>query len=180
MTPKTLFIIIIRIIGLLLLLDLLRVIPQLLKNILFLLSLGDTTVIFIGAFFSILMSSVYAAVLIYSLFKADKLVDKLSLAKKIDEERIELNIHSSTVIKIAVVFIGGTTILNYFAPVLLNLLDFVAKQSNQSFTNFETGTRSFDKMVLVHDVIMLLIGYFLITNCNSVSNWISKAVRKTK
>jgi len=179
MTPKTLFIIIVRIIGLLLLLDLMRVIPQLLKNILYLLPLGDVSFIFIGIFFSLLISGVYAAVLVYSLFKTDKLVGKLGLEKNFDEEKIELNIHSSTAIKIAVVFIGGTTVLNYFAPVLLNLLDFITTQSSQSFTNFETGTKIPDKIVFVHDIIMLLIGYFLITNCRTVSNWISKVVRKT-
>lgn len=177
MTPRSLFIIVIRITGLYFLLDIIRVVPQFLSTMAMLFR-GDIIMGLIGFVISVLLIVIYIVIVKYVLFKPDKIIDKLSLDKNFDEEKFELNLHRSSVIKIALIIIGGITLLDYFVPFVLNLYSYI-KAKNQSdifstLDSFSGGTQVSD-IDLIHGAIMSLIGYFLITNTRMITNWIEKA-----
>jgi len=181
MTPRSLFIIIIKIIGLYFLIDIIRVVPQFLSTITYLFR-GDVTSGLIGIVCCILLIAIYLFLVKYILFKADKIVEKLGLDKNFDEEKFEFNIHRSSVIKISVMLIGGMLLVDYTVPFILNLYSYI-QEKNQSNINsmldaFAGGARV-SQANLVHGFVMILIGYFLVTNSRMITNWIEKK-RKDK
>jgi len=181
MTPKSLFIIIIKVIGLYFLIDIIRVVPQFLSTLTMLFR-GDIASGLFGAVISLLLIGVYLLLVKYILFKPEKIIDKLGLDKNFDEEKFELNIHRSTVIKISLIVIGGLTLLDYFVPFVLNLYSYI-QAKNESGINgmldmFSSNVQV-SNMDLIHGGIMTLIGYFLVTNPRTITNWIEK-LRKDK
>lgn len=177
MAPKSLFIIIVRIIGLFLLLDTLTVIPSYLNSISFIVNIGDAKSILIGIIFSTLIVVLYIMILFYVLFKTEKVVDRLSLYKNFDEEKIELNIHSSTLIKIAILIIGGMMFLDNIVPVVLNLFGYIKSLNDNILIDFD-HEKSISTMAFVHNLIKSLIGYLLVSNCRVVAIWVEKKIRK--
>ena len=178
MKPKSLFIIILKIIGLFLLLDIFRVLPQFLSTFTKLYQ-GDIASGIFGAIISLLLIGVYLFLIKHILFNPDKIVDKLQLDKNFDEETFELNIHRSTIIKIAVIFIGSMTLLDYFVPFILNLYSYIQAKNEGDIMNTFSGNNPVSGMDLIHGGIMILVGYFLVTNSRTISNWIEK-LRKDK
>ena len=180
MTPKSFFIIVIKIIGLYFLIDILRVVPQFLSTLTMLFR-GDALSASIGLIVSVLLVGVYLLLVKYILFNPDKIVDKLRLDKNFDEEKLELNIHRSTVIKVGVIIVGGVTLLDYFVPLILNIYSYI-KALNQGemmgMLDTFSGNTSINTMDLVHGGIMTLLGYFLIANSNTITNWIERQRKK--
>jgi hypothetical protein len=174
MTPRSLFIIILRVIGLFLLIDILRIVPQLLSTMSVLLRTGETGTMITTIIFAILVTLIYFYVVRYILFRADKLVDKLSLDKNFTEDKFELNIHRSTVIKIAVVIIGGITLVEYFVPLILELYIFIQSKGQGP----EEGGSVVTPMNIVKDVLMVLIGFFLVSNSRTITNWTERKLQK--
>src|SRR3569623_1657799 len=102
MTPRSLFAIIIKIIGIYLLLGAIVSIPQMIITVYSLrgqVSYTDTKEMFGIAFFLIVTAVIYILIMRYCLFRTDWLIDKLNLAKGFTEEKLELNIHRSTILK---------------------------------------------------------------------------------
>ena len=176
MSPKSLFIIIIRVIGLLLLVDVLQVIPQVLKTFSFMLS-HDLTTASIGVAVFLAILWVYYIVVKYSLFRAEKIVEKFSLEKNFTEEKFELNIHHSSIIKIAVIFIGGYLIIQHFIPMILEIYTFIQNQSQDTNLYYD-GLPPSKYMNLVQDVIMVLVGYYMFGNSQSITNFIELKRKK--
>lgn len=175
MSPKSLFIIIVRIIGLFLLIGILQVVPQLLKTFNMLL-LNDLMTAIIGAVFSLSVLFIYYLIVRACLFKSEKLVQRLSLDKNFEEEVFEFNIHHSTIVKLAVIFIGGYTFIQFFIPLLLNIYALIQNKT-QPDSDFYINS-SFDFFNLVHHTCMVLIGYFMVTNSKGITNYIELKRRK--
>jgi hypothetical protein len=177
MTPRSLFIILVRVIGLFLLIDILRVIPATLKTFSLLVT-SDLLIACISILFSLAILWIYYLVVKYALFKSEKLVEKFSLDKNFTEEKFDLTIEHSSIIKLAVIFIGGNLIIQYFVPMLLELYEFIQRQS-QNLYYAETSTSN--NMGLIQDVMMVLIGYFMVGNSRSIASYIeTKAGMKQK
>lgn len=176
MSPKSLFIIIVRIIGLFLLIDVLRVIPQGLKVFGMMLA-ADNAMAVAGILISTVILLLYYFVVKYTLFKAEKIVERFSLDKNFSEEKFELNIHHSSVIKIAVICIGGYLFIENFVPMILEIYTFVQNQSRDESV-FYSALPSFNYLSLVHYVAMVLIGYYMLGNSKAIANFIELKRRK--
>ena len=115
MTPRSLFAIIIKIIGIYLIVEAITFLPQLISTMYMYgrqiseSPLQDTLE---AGFFILLAVRTYLLTLRYCLFKTDWIIDKLHLDKGFSEEKIEINIHRSTVLKIAVIVIGGVMVVD--------------------------------------------------------------------
>lgn len=168
MTPKSLFIILVRIMGLFLLIDILRVIPETIKTFGLLIT-ADFSIAMISILFSLGILWIYYIVVKYALFKSEKLVEKFSLDKNFTEEKFDLTIQHSSIIKLAVIFIGGNLIIQYFVPMILELYEFIQGQS-QNLYYAETSTSN--NMNLIQDVMMVLIGYFMLGNSKTITSYI--------
>jgi hypothetical protein len=60
------------------------------------------------------------------------------------------------------------TIVEYFVPLILDLFSFIQSRNNMDNEN------SISKMTLVRELLMVLIGYFLISNSRTITNWVDK------
>ncbi len=177
MTPKSLFIIIVRVMGLLLIVGMLQAIPELIQ---FLGALafngGELSLLAIFLFVSVILTYFYIAQRF--LIRADKLVSKFALADNFDEEIFDVNIDQTTIVKIAIVFVGGYTMIHSFVPLLLSIYAMLQNWGPQEpfYIN-----RNYDFYHLVYHTLMLLIGYYLMGNSKTIVSYIeSKEKSKLK
>lgn len=107
MLIKTFWKILIKIIGLWLLFSCVSIIPQFFSTLSF--TNGDLNTESLMLLWLMLFGSIIIYILIIRLFlfKTDWIVEKLKLEKNFTEERIELNIKSSTILTISIIVIGG-------------------------------------------------------------------------
>ena len=111
MTPRTLWTIILKIFGLYVLLQIFYPIARLIDIIYQSINMAEFNgqpgrYALVGISSVLFTESIYLFMLIAFLFKTDWLIDKLRLGKGISEERIELNIHRSTVLQIVIIITG--------------------------------------------------------------------------
>lgn len=113
----------------------------------------------------------------FLLFKPELIVDKLKLTNNFDEEKFELNIHSSTVIRIAIIFIGANLLIEYSPVFLRNLYHYFFAGNNGGILGLVNGG-SVDALDLLEYAAKLLIGYLLIAHSLRVTTWMERMRRK--
>jgi len=175
MTPRTLFAIIIKIIGIYLVIGAFTLIPQ---SIITLYSFNhqvgyrDMGEVMQMLFFIIFAIGLYLLILRYCLFKTEWIIKKLHLDKGFTEDKFEINIHRSTILKIAVIVIGAIIIIE-------NLPQFCRQVF--SYYQMSAPDRGFKENPVSSDIIFnfakLVIGFFLMTNSRLVVNFIERKRR---
>jgi hypothetical protein len=110
MTPRSLFNIVLKIIGILFIRNILDTIPQFILNIVGLMQFDSSGQGIWMPIFTILSCAVYVCAAYYFIFRTNYVIDKLKLDKNFSEENFPLNIHRSTVLSIAIIIIGGLLI----------------------------------------------------------------------
>jgi len=176
MTPRSLFAIIIKIIGIYLLIGAIVTIPQMITTILSFrgqVSYASSGDLFALAFFILITAGIYITIMRYCLFKTDWLIGKLHLDKGFDEEKLEINIHRSTVLKIAVIVIGAVLVIDSL-PALCKEV-FVYSQMSAPDRGFKENPSS---KYLIMDIAKLFIGIFLMTSSRLVVNFIERKRRE--
>lgn len=116
MSPRSLFNIILKVIGIYFVKEVLLLLPQLLSSFSFL-NRGLGVQGWFILFSVIITLAVYALVIFYFVLDTDAVIDKFELVKGIEEENLSFTIHRSTVLSIVVVLIGVVmivTVLPYF------------------------------------------------------------------
>jgi hypothetical protein len=174
MTPRSLWIILLRIMGIWFVLNSVQIIYQyfaympLLKGAttigIILAMLGMTTLVFL----------LYFLILYICIFRTDWIIDKLKLDKGFMEEKFELNIHRSTIYHISLVVIGGLLLLKSF-PKLCRELILYFQQSSLPVDYSSNPTWSF---VFLH-FVETLIGIYFITSSRTIINFIENQRRKS-
>lgn len=175
MTPRSLFALIIKIIGVYLLIGAIIAIPQMITTLLSFrgqVSYTDSGELFAIAFFLLITVTIYVAIMRYCLFKTEWLIDKLHLDKGFTEEKLELNIHRSTVLQIAVIVIGCVMVIDNL-PLLCREV-FVYFQTSMPNIGFKENPSS--KFIVI-DFAKFFIGVFLMTSSRLVVNFIERKRR---
>jgi hypothetical protein len=115
----------------------------------------------------ILTFLIYFLILRLFVFKTSWIIDKLHLDKGFVEEKLELNMHRSTILNLAIIIIGG-----------LMFIDALPLFCNQLFTYFQQtsnsglfGSNPISAWVILY-FIKGIIGYLMMTN----SNYITKVI----
>jgi len=168
MTPRTLWIILLKITGLYIFLQLLYSLPDLFSAAAFLNGqhnpegLAELSYLLFSA-------SIYLFMLVALIFRTDWLINVLRLEKGITEEKLELNIHRSTVLKIAVIVTGGLTLIHTL-PLLLKEI-FTYFQVSNSYNGFKQYSQG--GWIIFH-VIELLLSYFMVTSSRLIVNFIER------
>lgn len=172
MTIRTLFNIILKILGIFFIKDFLSLIPQLFSVFLFVTkadSVGDAIWTFV---FSLLMLFIYGLVSYYLIAKSNLIIDKLELDKGFDQDSIALNVHRSTILSIAVIVIGGLLVAdeipNFFRKLYLY---FQEKRMTYGQTN---PTISYS----VISGVKIAVGLFLMTGQRQIVNFIERQRKK--
>ena len=171
MTPRTLWTIILKIFGIYILVQVLYGLPQI-STFIFLLAEQKGSGSF-DEFAAILFStSIYLFIMAGFIFRTDWLIDTLGLNKGISEEKIDFNIHRSTVLTI-VVIISGVFLFVESVPALLKELFNYCQNINNGFKkNPNAGS-------IIFNAAKLLISYFMITSSRLIVNFIERKRRGT-
>lgn len=182
MTPKSFFIIVIKTLGIYIAIELINVVPRFFSLLAYFLSTGIYAGL-IAFVIGMMVMGVYIVILRFLLFKSDEVVERLSLDKNFTEEEFEFNIHRSTILKIAIIVIGGVTMIFNFVPFVIDLFSFIRIVNSGGYRGSETMLDSFllmeshrnvSPLDLIRGGIMTLVGHFLATNSRSITNLIEK------
>ena len=172
MTPRSLFAIIIKIIGIYLIVGAVVSIPQVVTSLYsYRLEFrsGDIGIILEICFLVLFSISFYVLVLYYCLFKTDWMIDKLHLDHGFSEERFELNMHRSTVLKIAVIVIGAILVLDSLPLLCKQLYSFIP--SNDAHMPFDENP---SKGWTVYYFVKFFIGFSLMSANRPIVNYIER------
>jgi hypothetical protein len=166
MTIRSLFNIILKILGIFFIKDILEVIPQLFSVLIYVtkpdgLQYGIWTLVL--SFASLL---VYFLVSFYLIFKSDLIIDTLKLDRDFDTEPIPLNIHRSTILSMSVIVIGGYIIANEI-PELCRQLFILYQQNHMSH-----GQADPKISYAVLATVKIIIGFVLIGNQREIVKFI--------
>lgn len=172
MTPRNLFIVILRILGIFFLRDLLAAIPQIITTILSMIGPGSLTEDLWILLSSFLVLGVYALISYYLIFKPGLIIDKLQLDKGFDQETIPLDIHRSSILSIATIVIGGL-ILTDEIPNLFRQLFSYYEEKKMTF-----GLKSPNTSYIILAISKVLIGYLLVAEQRKIVNFIERKRRR--
>jgi hypothetical protein len=111
MSPRTLFTIVLKVLGIFFIRDVLGLFPQLLSFISYWLRPDPVEDAFVNVCLVLLLILIYSFICYYLIFKTDVLVDKLKLNDSFNEETISLNIHRSTILSISIIIVGGLVLM---------------------------------------------------------------------
>jgi hypothetical protein len=114
----------------------------------------------------LLTVGIYIYILTIFVFKTSWFIDKLKLDKGFAEERINLNIHRSTVLSVAVIVIGGVLFLDSL-PLFLRLFFKGIQQYNITGEQFES------EWVLFY-FVKTIIGYMVMIKNKEIVRLIDK------
>lgn len=173
MTPRTLWTIILKIFGIYLILQIYYPLTQLFSFVPMLSGhhFDNGIQIIAFAFFSI---SIYLFMIIAFLFKPDWLIDKLKLDQSIKEEKLELNIHRSTVLTIAILLAG---ILMFVDSLPLLLKELYGYYQYQKMTDFGRFRDYRGASFIIVEVAKLFISIFMIGGSRPIVNFIERKRR---
>lgn len=166
MQIKTFWKILIKIIGLWILLNCVSLIPKFFSTLSFTNGSLDTEGLLILWIVLLVAVIVYILIIRLFLFKTDWVIEKLQLEKNFTEERIDLNLKTSTILTIAIIVMGGLILVESLPSFCSGLFDFYQQKNILKEYN--------DKSWLIYHFIKIIIGYLLLTNANKLANFIEK------
>ncbi|MEQ7802631.1 hypothetical protein ABDJ41_22750 [Pedobacter sp. ASV1-7] len=166
MLINTFWKIVIKIIGLWLLFSCISIIPQFLSAISFIngeLNIDGLLMLWLTLFGVI---AIYILIIRLFLFKTDYIIEKLKLENSFNENRIDLNMKSTTVITIAIIVIGSLILIESLPNFCSRLFEYY-RLKNQLTPYNETAW-------LIYYFIKVVIGYLLLTNSKVLTKLIIK------
>ncbi len=172
MTPRSLFNIILKILGVFFIKDFLAAIPQLLSSILFLTNSESRTEGVWVLLTTLLVLLVYWFVSYYLIFKTELIIDQLHLDKGFEQSTFPLNIHRSTVLSISIIVIGG-----------LLVVDELPNLCRQLFSYFQENRLTYGQTRpnIAYSVVSgakIIVGFLLMIGQRQIVNLIERQRKK--
>jgi len=172
MSPRSLFNIILKVVGIFFIKDLLMEVANLLPALLFLRK-GDFDEM--GLYnIGIIVSgfSFYFLIIYILIFKTNWLINRLKLDQNFQQAEPNLNIHRSVVLSIAIIVLGALIIIDAIPLLVMQVINFIRmKKENVPNTKID--------YVVLHSA-KLLIGIFLIAYQRTLVNLIEYKQRRNK
>lgn len=172
MTPRTFFTLLLKILGLYSILSSMTVVPQLLSTLFLFTNTEGLNHLFelVVTIFSILfVSGLFFLALYFCLFKTDWIIDKLSLDKHFKEEKLDITIENSSVLRISIMVIGGFLFIDSLPLLCIQVYDYF--ENNQLYPIF--GDNPTTGWIIFY-AIKTGIGYLLMTNSRTVVEFIER------
>lgn len=166
MTTRTLFNIILKVLGIFFIKDILAAIPQLLSVILYMTKSDTIGEAIWTLVMTVLILLIYGIVSYYLVFRTNLIIDKLKLDSGFDQETIPMNIHRSTVLSISIIVVGG-----------LIIADEIPNLCRQLFAYFQEKRMTYGQTdpsisYSVMAAAKIIIGFLLIGNQRQIVNFI--------
>lgn len=157
MTPKTLFVIILKVFGLFFIRDLLTVVPQLFSLSAFI-DINAPVSQYIGPLITLLvLLAIYILIIYILLFKTGFVVEKFRLHKGFEQDSLDINIDHSVVLRVVLFVLAGLILINEL-PNFIRLITIYFGQ-----INFIRGSHPemFNIIISLSKIIvaLLLMGY---------------------
>ena len=169
MKVKSFFMIVVRVIGLFVLVDAFKLlattISQLSAMVLYDSDASEGIVVSITFF--VIFAILLFLIIYFLLMRPGKLVDKLELDTGFEEEKFELNLSKSTILRISIIVIGGVVLL-YEIPHFVQEI-FFFWQAKQTRWVEDPQTR-----YLIYSSVIIVISYFLIYYNKKIVEYIEK------
>lgn len=174
MTPRSFFVILIKIIGIYVILTSITVIPQFISTFLFSMgTIGMESAISLTSVIGLLLLTAfcYGVILYYCIFRTDFIIDKLRLDKNFTEEKLDLHIHRSTVLTIAIIVMGGI-IFTESLPYLSRAVFTYIQQRGMEFT--ENSNNAW----FIFYAVKAFAGLFMLAKSRLIINFIEQQRKK--
>lgn len=173
MTPDTFWKFFLKAFGLYLIWQTLTIIPSFFSTLMYVNSTPEksdwlptiSAIVFIILFF--------IAVLRCCIFKSEWVIDKLSLTKGFANEKIDVNIHRSSLLSIAIIVLGGLILADGLPLSIFYIFDYI--QHSNSYDSFSKNRYS---PFVVSNLLKVLIGYFMIADSRLIVNFIERKRKK--
>jgi hypothetical protein len=166
MTPRSLFNIILKVLGIFFIQDFLAAIPQLLSVISYFTTPDARQEAVWALITSLLVLFAYGIVSYYLIFRTNVIIDKLRLEKGFNQDNFPLNIHRSTVLSISIIVIGGLMVAGEI-PNFCRLLFSYYQQKRMT-----RGLQDPEISYVVFSGIKILVGILLISNQRQILRFI--------
>ena len=176
MTARSLFDIVLKVLGIYFIKDIILTVPSLF-GILY--SIGDDDIS--GTISTLLISLftllVYSVVAYTMIFRSGWVMEKLKLLEKVPEDPIPLNIHRSTVVSIVILLLAIYLIAQAIPLLIRELTKWY--QYAQFTKGFFNGMEPFDfSMILVY-AAEIILGLLMITYHRQLVNYVELQTRKS-
>jgi magnesium-transporting ATPase (P-type) len=176
MTAKSLFNIILKVLGIYFIKDIIIAIPTVI-GVLYELGNSDVSGAFTSFLFSAATLFIYSLIAYHLIFKTDSIIERLKLLDKLPEDPIPLNIHSSTVLSITILVVGLLSITQGIPLVIRELSNWY--QYNKSMRSMLNSAQSFNYSMILVYVAEIIIGLLLIGNQRTIVNYIELKQRRS-
>lgn len=172
MTPRTFWTILIKILGIWFIFSAVTFISQLIA-LLFISINAESGGTLTSYMVSILIIGIFTGFIWLMIFKTNWIIDKLKLDKGFQEEKIELNIHRSTILNIAIIVIGGWMFLDALPLLLKSLFHYY-----QDRIRLITISSSSNTEWIINYGLRVIIGYLMMVYSRKLVNLIERQRKK--
>lgn len=166
MTVRMLFSIILKVLGVFFIKHIIDLIPQFISitSLYTDRELGDTRLFLYVSLFLILAAYVLAVYML--IFQTNGIIDRLKLDKGFDSETIQLNAHRSTILRIAVIVIGGLVLVDEIPNFCSNIYYYFEQRK------LTHGQARISLVGILVPGLKILIGFLLIGESRRIVNLI--------
>jgi len=172
MEIKTFWTIVIKSIGLWFLVNCFYVFPQFLAMFTYINDELDWQKLIVNWSATLFIIIIYCVIVRLFIFRSNWIIDKLKLDKNFTENRIDLNLSSSTILSIIVIIIGGIIFIQGLPTLCQQLIEFF--QQKNLLRNY--GNLSW----LIYNLLRTLFGFLIMTNSKIFVKMIEKQVYKNQ
>ena len=170
MTPRSLFTIILKILGLLMAVNALSYISQIFVygfSFLSQTNYNESQILIIVTCLSLFFVFLYYKILKLMFLKTDVVVDKLSLDKHFDEETFNFNINPKIMLKYSIITIGLVIFTYSVFDFFEEIINYFSIANNQ--IAYEKAP---SKMYIIIEFVKAIVGYLFIFNSNYIAGFI--------
>ena len=175
MAPNTFFTFFLRIFGLYLIWQTLTLVPSVFSTLIYYGSTPDSSGAFSTVSAIVFIILFFIAILRYCIFKTDWIIEKLRLTKGLAEEKIDINLHRSSLLSIAIIVLGGLMLADGLPLLTFNIIEYI--QANSTYQTFSQNRFS---PYIVSNLLKVIIGYFMVADSRLVVNFIERRKRKAQ
>lgn len=168
MPVKSFWIILLKVLGIFMTLDVLLVFGQLFTSIYLMINSpyeGDMTTYLLFVIDLILIVLFFLLIRLL-LFKPKWVIDKLKLEKDFDDEKIDFNIDKNSVIRIACILVGAFLFIDSFPQLISQLFKFFQQESLFRESPTSVG--------IILEAFKCIIAFLLVNNNRAISEFVIK------
>jgi hypothetical protein len=166
MTPRSLFNIILKVLGIFFIQDFLAAIPQVLSVFLYFATPEGRQEAIWALVSTLLILFAYGIVSFYLIFRADVIINRLKLDDGFNQDMFQLNIHRSTILSISIIVIGGLIVINEI-PNFCRLLFSYYQQKRMTRGLQDPGISN-----IVMSGTKIIVGILMLTNQRQIVRFI--------